>query len=82
MSTDNQNAVRDKSPLTNQLITVFGSGTTINAELAANGRVKFHDPVSEVTLSTKLPDEVEFFGPGNYTIVLGTDHFEFTSAPV
>jgi hypothetical protein len=75
MSTNN-------NPLSSQLLAVFGNGTSINAELAATGRVKFHDPVTEVTLSTKLPDEVEFFGPGNYTIVVGTNGYEFTSAPV
>jgi hypothetical protein len=67
--------------LTQKLIIIFGTNTTIKANYAPDGTVTFRDPNNtHNTLETPLPEGVEFFGPGQYTIDIGTDSFDFTLA--
>jgi hypothetical protein len=74
-----QHATGNHPTLTHALGVIFGVGATLKAELKESGEITFTDEVSKNTWTErKLPDGVEFFGPGFYEIKVHTDYFEFT----
>lgn len=67
--------------LVQRLISIFGQNTTIAADYKEDGTIHFSDPVKTKNhWQTKLPVDIELFGPGIYQINIKEDSFYFALA--